>query len=190
VPVHPGAAEELHLLHQVAADAPQAFDVFYHRYAPCLRRFLRRRLPSPDLVDDVCNDVFLVAWQRAERFQPSARLSTWLCGIARHRVQKVWERIPRQSAAVMPAPRDCDTAADPAVLLMHEEAHQGLAHAVAQLPPKLRVVVEAAYYQAASCDAIAASLGCPVGTVQTRLFRARRRLRALLVREGQTPDIR
>jgi RNA polymerase sigma-70 factor, ECF subfamily len=58
------------------------FDTLYHRYAPYLRRFLRRRLPYPDLVEDVCHEVLLVAWQQAGCFQAKARLSTWLCGIA------------------------------------------------------------------------------------------------------------
>ena len=64
-------------------------------------------------------------------------------------------------------------AADPEVLLLHQEQQQLLARTVAQLPPDLRVVVEAAYYQAASYKAIATRLGCPVGTVQARLLRAR-----------------
>jgi RNA polymerase sigma-70 factor (ECF subfamily) len=78
-----------------------------------------------------------------------------------------------------------DTAADPEGLLLHQEKNQGLARAVAQLPPELRVVVEAAYYQGASYEAMATRLGCPVGTVQAWLVRARRRLRAALVRAGQ-----
>jgi len=181
-------AEEQQLLHQVAADAPQAFDTLYHRYAPYLRCFLRRRLPSPDLADDVCHDVLLIAWQQAARFQPNARLSTWLCGIAQHRVQKAWRQVARQSAAPRPAPPAGDVAADPALLLLHQEQHQGLACAVAHLPPDLRVVVEAAYYQAASSEAIATRLGCSVRTVQERLVRARRRLRAALVRAEQVSD--
>jgi RNA polymerase sigma factor (sigma-70 family) len=76
------------------------------------------------------------------------------------------------------------------VLLRHREQHQCLSRAVAQLPPDLRVVVEAAYYQAAPYEAIATRLGCTVGTVQARLLRARRRLRASLVREGQVSDSR
>ena len=98
-PVPTRAAEELQLLRQVAAGEPQAFDTLYQRYTPALRRFLRRRLPHPDLVDEVCHDVLLVAWQQAGRFQANARLSTWLCGIARHRVQKAWQRVARQHAA-------------------------------------------------------------------------------------------
>jgi len=178
-------AEELQLLHQVAAHEPQAFDTLYQRYAPTLRRFLRRRLPSPDLVDEVCHDVLLVAWQQAARFEGKARLSTWLCGIAQHRAQKAWQRVARQQAVIRPVSPAGDAAANPEVLLLHQEQHLGLARAVAQLPPELRVVVEAAYYQAAPYAAIATRLGCTVGTVQTRLGRARRRLRAALVRAGQ-----
>jgi len=185
VPAPASAAEELQLLRQVAAHELQAFDTLYQRYAPTLRRFLRRRLPHPDLVDEVCHDVLLVAWQQAARFQPQARLSTWLCGIARHRAQKAWQRVARQQAMTLPTSAASDPAADPAVLLLHQEQHLGLARAVAQLPPELRVVVEAAYYQAAPYDAIATRLGCTVGTVQTRLVRARRRLRSALVRAGQ-----
>jgi RNA polymerase sigma-70 factor (ECF subfamily) len=169
----------------VAAREPQAFDMLYHRYTPYLRCFLRRRLPHPDLVDEVCHDVLLVAWQQAERFEAKARLATWLCGIARHRAQKAWQRVARQYAVTRPTSPAGDTAADPALLLLHQEQHQSLARAVAQLPPELRVVVEAAYYQAAPYAAIATRLGCSVGTVQARLVRARRRLRATLVRAGQ-----
>jgi RNA polymerase sigma-70 factor (ECF subfamily) len=185
VPAHGSTAEELQLLRQVAAREPQAFDILYHRYAPALRRFLRHRLPHPELVDEVCHDVLLVAWQQAERFQGKARLSTWLCGIAQHRAQKAWQRMARQPAPPLPPSLAGDAAADPEGLLLHQEQQQGLARAVAQLPPDLRVVVEAAYYQAASYEAIACCLGCPVGTVQARLVRARRRLRAALVRTGQ-----
>ena len=185
VPVHVSAAEELQLLRQVAAHEPQAFDTLYQHYAPTLRRFLQRRLPSPDLVDEVCHDVLVVAWQQAARFEGKARLSTWLCGIAKHRAQKAWQRVARQQAMTLPTSAAGDPAADPAALLLHQEQHQGLARAVAQLPPELRVVVEAAYYQGASYAAIATRLGCAVGTVQARLVRARRRLRAALVRAGQ-----
>ena len=185
VPAHVSAAEELQLLRQVAAREPQAFDTLYYRYAPYLRRFLCRRLPYPDLLDDVCHEVLLVAWQQAERFQAKARLSTWLCGIARHRAQKAWQRVARQHAAPLPTSPAGDVAADPEILLLHQEQKQLLARAVAQLPPDLRGVVEAAYYQAASYEAIATRLGCSVGTVQARILRARRRLRASLVRERQ-----
>src|SRR5262245_2677656 len=95
VPMYASTAEELHLLRQVAAGDPQAFDTLYQCYAPALRRFLRRRLPSPDLVDEACHDVLLVAWQQAARFQPKSRLSTWLHGIAKHRAQKAWQRMTR-----------------------------------------------------------------------------------------------
>jgi RNA polymerase sigma-70 factor (ECF subfamily) len=139
-------------------------------------------------VDEICHEVLLVAWQQAERFQGKARLATWLCGIAQHRAQKAWQRVARQHAAPLPKSSVGDTAADPEALLLHHEQHQCLARAVAQLPPDLRVVVEAAYYQAVPYEAIAACLGCTVGTVQTRLVRARRRLRASLIRgEGRYP---
>jgi RNA polymerase sigma-70 factor (ECF subfamily) len=185
VPAPASAAEELQLLRQVASHEPQAFDILYHRYAPALRRFLRRRLPHPDLVDDVCHDVLLVAWQQAARFEPKARLATWLCGIAKHQAQKAWQRVARQHALLLPPSTTGDPMADPAMRLLQQEQHQGLARAVAQLPPDLRVVVEAVYDQATPYDAIATRLGCSVGTVQTRLGRARRRLRSTLVRAGQ-----
>jgi RNA polymerase sigma-70 factor (ECF subfamily) len=187
IPTPGSAAEELQLLRQVAAREPQAFDTLYQRYAPSLRRFLSHRLPHPDLLDEVCHDVLLVAWQQAASFQATARLSTWLCGIAQHRAQKAWQRVARQRAAPCPLSPTGDTAADPAVLLLHQEQQQVLARAVAQLPSDLRVVVEAAYDQAASYEAIASRLGCPVGTVQARLVRARRRLRVALIREGRYP---
>jgi RNA polymerase sigma-70 factor (ECF subfamily) len=185
VPAPVSLAEERQLLRLVAAREPQAFDTLYQRYAPALRRFLRRRLPSPDLVEDVCHDVLLVAWQQAARFEGKARLATWLCGIAQHRAQQAWRRVARQVAASRPTSPVEKAAADTEGLLLHQEQHQGLAHAVVQLPPDLRAVIEAVYYQDASYQAIATRLGCSVETVQTRLVQARRRLRTALVRAGQ-----
>jgi RNA polymerase sigma-70 factor (ECF subfamily) len=184
LPARARNAEDLQLLRQVAAHQSQAFETLYHRYVPHLHRFLRRRLPQPELVDEVCNEVMLVVWQQAERFQPHACLSTWIFGIAKRQAHKAWAQLARQQAVPQNAPEAPAMLPDPEGLLVAQERSRGIAQALTQLPPPQRAVVEAVYYQAASHAAIAARLECAVPTVKTRLAQARRRLRASLAQDG------
>ncbi|HEY4573032.1 MAG TPA: sigma-70 family RNA polymerase sigma factor, partial [Thermoanaerobaculia bacterium] len=68
----------------------------------------------------------------------------------------------------------------PESLLARRELASVLGRAMAQLPPEQRAVVELTYYQGCSYPEIAAIVGCPVNTVKTRMFHARRRLREVL----------
>lgn len=181
--------EDLQLLRQVAAHQPQAFETLYHRYVPHLRRFLRHRLPQPELVDEVCNEVMLAVWQQAGRFQPHACLSTWIFGIARRQACKAWAQRAREQTIPLHAPSTPDMPPDPEGLLMAQEQSMDVARALTRLPQAQRDVVEAVYYQAASHEAVAARLDCAVPTVKTRLAQARRRLRVALAQDGQPPGV-
>jgi hypothetical protein len=70
------------LIRHIAAKDREAFKTLYYRYAPRLGGYLSKLLKSRELV---INDVMLVVWQNAARFDPTARLSTWLFGIAHYK---------------------------------------------------------------------------------------------------------
>lgn len=68
--------EDRILIRHIAAKDREAFKTFYYRYAPRLGGYLSKLLKSRELVEEVINDVMLVVWQNAARFDPTARLST------------------------------------------------------------------------------------------------------------------
>jgi len=175
------------LLRAVAAGDPAAFEQLYHHYAPDLAAFLRRRLGSPALVDEVLHDVMLVAWQRAALFRPTCRVSTWLFGIAWYKALKA-QKPPPQWPPTTPAAQEIGSNQDnPEHLYWQWERSRLVAHALESLPPEQRTVVELTYYHACSAREIAERLEEAESTVRSRLRLARQRLAHCLTRQGLGP---
>ena len=175
------------LLRAVAAGDPVAFEQLYRHYAPQLAAFLRRRLGSPVLVDEVLHDVMLVLWQQAALFRPTCRVSTWLFGIAWYKAHKA-QKSPPQSAPPAPAAHEIGSHRDnPEHLYWQWERSRLVAHALESLPPEQRTVVELTYYHACSAREIAQRLEEAESTVRSRLRLARQRLAHCLARQGLGP---
>lgn len=175
------------LLRAVAAGDTQAFEQLYHHYTPGLAAFLRRRLGSPALVDEVLQEVMLVVWQQAALFRPTCRVSTWLCGIARYKAYKAWKP-PQPSLPSPPAADEMDShQANPEHLCLQEERAHLVAHSLASLSPAQRTVVELTYYHAHSSREIAQRLAEAESTVRGRLRLARLRLAQCLAQQGLVP---
>jgi RNA polymerase sigma-70 factor (ECF subfamily) len=148
--------------------------LLYHRR---LARFLTRVTSRYDLAEEIINDTFWVVWQRAGDFRGASNVSTWIMGIAYRRGLKSLKR-----ASVMQATAN-DVAAEAA---QSEEPWSGaelrewLDVALARLPAEQRLVLELAYHMGHSCEEIALIMSCPVNTVKTRMFHARKKLKLLL----------
>jgi RNA polymerase sigma-70 factor (ECF subfamily) len=174
-------------LRAVAAGDAAAFEQLYHHYAPRLAAFLRRRLGSPALVDDVLHDVMFVVWQRAALFRPMCRVSTWLFGIAWYKAHKA-QHSPLQSPPAPPAATETESHThNPEHLCWQGERSRMVARAVASLPPEQRTVVELTYYDACSSQEIAQRLEEAEATVRSRLRLARQRLAQRLAGQGLGP---
>jgi RNA polymerase sigma-70 factor (ECF subfamily) len=159
-------------------------------------RFERATLPHLDaaynlarwLTRDVhaAEDVVQEAYCRAARFFASFRGGdgrTWLLAVVR-RVSYDWLQKRRTAAAVTPFDDEAhspgDDAFGPEDFLVHEIDLEMLRHAVEELPPDYREVIVLRELEELSYQAIATVTGVPVGTVMSRLSRARRQLRRRL----------
>jgi RNA polymerase sigma-70 factor (ECF subfamily) len=183
------------LIGRVAQKDRQAFETLYYHYAPRLGSYLSRLLKQRDLVEEVINDVMLVVWQNAARFDPSRRLSTWLFGIAHHKALKALARSSKQRFDLPLDPHgppdDSEEPHDyphdphnPEQTMLHQDLSRTLSRALEALSPEHRAVVELAFYEEFSYQEIATITGCPVNTVKTRMFYARKRLAQILVEWG------
>jgi RNA polymerase sigma-70 factor (ECF subfamily) len=171
------------LLERIAGKDRAAFQELYHRYYQRLFGYLFKVTRRPEVVEEAVNDTLLAVWQGAGSFRGGSRPSTWILGIAHRQAlksltrQKRIERDaePRAGEALGPAPVE-----EPESLAVRRELHSVLGRALSRLPVEQRAVVELTYYHDCSYAEIANVLGCPVNTVKTRMFHARRRLRVLL----------
>jgi len=180
---------ELQLLRRVAGGDRQAFQALYVGYHRRLARFLTRLTRRYDLAEEIINDTLWVVWCKAPDFRGDSRVSTWIMGIAYRRALKTLKRLHSFTPPL-------DFTLDGAQVATEEpqrtdELHEWLDHALGQLPPDQRMVLELTYYLGHSCAEIATIMECPVNTVKTRMFHARRKLREVLPNlEGLQPGAR
>jgi len=166
---------EHELLARIANHDEAALKTLYDSYYPRLARFLSRIIGNSSDVVEIINDVFLVVWNGAAGFRGDASVSTWILSIA---YRKGARRLARAKPTVTIDVADIrdpngDHAGGTAV-------DRDLQRALARIPPQQRAVVELTYYFGYSYAEIAEIVGCPENTVKTRMFHARRTLRALM----------
>lgn len=170
------SAGELELLERIRAGDRGAFEQLYKLYHPRLTRFLMNLVHRPALVAEVLNDTMMVVWERPHSFKGASKLSTWVFAIA---YRKVMRGLRRQDEAIEDHDRDkrATPALDPEGEASQLRLHQLLMEAMAQLSPAHRAVIDLTYFHDLAYQEIAEVLDCPVDTVKTRMFYARRHLR-------------
>ncbi len=173
------APAEVHLVQRIAGGDLRAFEALYRGYHPRLGRFVERVTRRPQLVEEIVNDTMLVVWRKAHSYNLRSKVSTWIFAIAWRKTLKALSRLdevvaydPDQDAAPM--------ATGPEGLALRQELRALLSQALAALSAEHRAVIELTYYQGCDCREIAQIMRCPVDTVKTRMFHARRRLKVLL----------
>lgn len=174
--------EELRLLALVRDGDRAAFEALYRIYYPRLTRFLINLVRRPQLVEEVLNDTLMVVWERAASFNGASKLSTWIFAIA---YRKAMKALRRQDEAVEDSEANqrisLDRGPDEACGL--RKTHLLLMKAMNELSPDHRAVVDLTYFHEMGYREIAGILECPVNTVKTRMFHARRHLRQRLAGE-------
>jgi RNA polymerase sigma-70 factor, ECF subfamily len=194
--------QDVELIRAVARRDRSAFERLYYRHSPRLGRYLMRILRQREAVEEALNDVMLVVWQNAARFDPSgSRLSTWLFGIAHNKALKALASFRTRSSEVAMEPvqldadaesdngsAECVDSNDPERALAGRQLGVMLARALERLSPEHRTVIELAFGEDCSYQEIASITGSPVNTVKTRMFYARKHLAEILRRLG-VPDL-
>ena len=176
---------EAELMQRIRARDMGAFEELYRSYHDRLARFLLKRIHRPHLVEEVLNDTLMVVWTRADSFKGDSKLSTWIFAIAYRKSMKalrnhqdpVEDDGVAEQASLDPSPEDDFGRQRNRALLLR---------AMAELSAEHRQVLEFTYFHEIGYQEIADIMSCPVGTVKTRMFHARRQLRRRLA--GGLPD--
>ncbi len=183
------------LLERMASGDRDALAVIFRRHQGTVYRFSRQMLGSREAAEDVTQDVFVALTRNAGRFNPSvASLSTYLYGIARNLVlQRYKHSRARNEINIDTIGREDDAAlaiaTDPADAISRAQMTRQLRLAILRLPLHYREVVVLCELNGLSYEQAAAVVGSPVGTVRSRLSRARQilidRCRLLWNTEGK-----
>lgn len=176
--LHPATTNE-DLLQLMLTGDETALETLYARLHPVIYRFAFRLGGSAALADDVSQETFLQLIQEGARFDPSRGNATaYLLGIARH---VLWNRLDRDQKFVPLAETSDEsdlsptTSIDPTTPLtsvLQHETVENVRLAITGLPAHYRDVVVLCDLQELSYQDVATILGCPIGTVRSRLHRA------------------
>jgi RNA polymerase sigma-70 factor (ECF subfamily) len=170
---------------RLADHDPQAIDEVYRTHHAAVRGFARRLLGDEDVAEDLVHDVFVALPSAIRRFRGDASLRTFLIAIALRRGHKYIRSATRRRAAMaklaeqpLPASRGPDDD------LAREQLATLLYAALDKLPSDQRVAFVLCEIDQLSAGEAGAIAGAPEATMRTRLFHARKKLRALLETEA------
>lgn len=170
------------LLSRARSGDAEAFGMLFERHGRTIYNYCFRRVGSWSVAEDLVSIVFLEAWRRVDRQPPSGKEVPWLLGIATNVVRNRRRAERRHAAALrrVPRPGSEPSFADDSDQRVDDEELMGRALGlVAQLPRREQEVFALCAWSKLSYEDAAIALRIPVGTVRSRLSRARARLREL-----------
>ena len=161
-----------------------AFAGLMARHGPMVLGVCRRALSNPDDVADAFQATFLILVRKADSVLVEDSLGRWLYGVSRRVSVRAKRTAARRSAREV---RAIEFAAAPAADSDRDELREILDEEIGRLPEKFRSAVVLCELEGFGHDEAARQLACAVGTVKSRLSRAREKLRSQLIRRGVAP---
>jgi RNA polymerase sigma-70 factor, ECF subfamily len=169
------------------AGDPDAFGLLFQRHARAIYNYCFRRVGNWAAAEDLVSIVFLEAWRRRSKPLPIGKELPWLYGIATNVVRNRRRSERRYAAALrrVPAPHPSPSFAEDSDGRVDDERLMERALVIlARLPRREQEVFALCAWSELSYEDAAVALGVPVGTVRSRLSRARGRLRELDASRG------
>jgi RNA polymerase sigma-70 factor, ECF subfamily len=181
------------LVERTVAGDQKAFELLVLKYERRIQRLIGRMVRDVDLVEDIAQETFIRAYRALAQFRGEAQFYTWLYRIAVNTAKKSLgdlKRDPTVSESALRGARDDDedetsavenelTAAEtPETLLAAKEIAAAVNSAMEALPEELRQAVTLREIEGLSYEEIAEVMNCPIGTVRSRIFRAREAISA------------
>ncbi|GAA3991995.1 RNA polymerase sigma factor RpoE [Comamonas faecalis] len=180
------------LVQRAVAGDQRAFELLVIKYQRRVERLVARMVRDVDLVPDITQETFLRAWRALHQFRGEAQFYTWLYRIAVNTVKKTLLDLKRNPVITESALRGGDKEDDetsvverelisdetPETVLAAQEIAAAVNAAMQDLPEELRQAVTLREIEGLSYDEIATVMECPIGTVRSRIFRAREAISA------------
>jgi RNA polymerase sigma-70 factor (ECF subfamily) len=199
-PQQPADNSDALLVQRAVAGDSRAFELLVIKYQARIQRLIGRMVRDTDLVEDIAQETFIRAYRALPKFRGDAQFYTWLYRIAVNTAKKFLldlKRTPTVSDRLPSGDDDADETFRPQLEPMNEETPESVLAAkeiavavnagLAALPDDLRQALTLREIEGLSYEEIAELMDCPIGTVRSRIFRAREaisvRLKPMLDRQ-------
>jgi len=177
------------LIVMVQQGQKRAFDEIVHRYKGRLYSFIMRMVKEPSLAEELTQETLIRIYIHADKYREIARFSTWVFTIATNLVRNKMRQRSRRPVTISlnPAPEDdeapvdpADTRADTSDRVQREELGRLIAEATEKIPERYRIPFLLREVEQLSYEEIQQVTGLKLGTVRSRINRARTRFRLLI----------
>lgn len=182
---------DLQLVQRTVAGDQRAYELLVIKYQRRIERLIGRMVRDTDLVQDIAQETFLRAYRALHQFRGDAQFYTWLYRIAVNTAKKSLMDLKRDPLVYEGALRadgdenetsrvghELTTDETPETVLAAQEIAAAVNAAMEALPEDLRQAVTLREIEGLSYEEIAAAMECPIGTVRSRIFRAREAISA------------
>ena len=183
---------DLMLVERTVAGDQKAYELLVLKYQRRIERLIGRMVRDTDLIEDIAQETFIRAYRALSQFRGEAQFYTWLYPIAVNTAKKALvdlKRDPVVSESSLRGGSDDDeetsgveneltSAETPETVLAAKEIAQAVNSAMEALPEELRQAVTLREIEGLSYEEIAEVMNCPIGTVRSRIFRAREAISA------------
>lgn len=175
-------ATDLDLVRRVQRGEKQAYDLLVLKYQHKIAHLVARFVHDPDSVPDVTQEAFIKAYRGLANFRGESAFYTWLYRIAINTAKNYLaanaRRMPEGSVDAQEAEQYegahvLHEHATPEREILKDEIHQVINTTIGKLPEDLKVAITLREYEGMSYEEIANVMDCPIGTVRSRIFRAR-----------------
>jgi RNA polymerase sigma-70 factor (ECF subfamily) len=171
------------IVERVQRGDKRAFELLVGKYQRKIFRLLSRLIRDPAEIEDVAQEAFIKAYRALPNFRGESAFYTWLYRIAINTAKNYLvaqgRRAPTSTEAVVDDAEQFDDAeqlrdvATPDSMLLSKQVGEAVNRAIDRLPEELRTAIVLRELEGLSYEEIAASMDCPIGTVRSRIFRAR-----------------
>ncbi|WP_284465338.1 RNA polymerase sigma factor RpoE [Diaphorobacter nitroreducens] len=186
------ADSDLRLVERTVAGDQRAYELLVIKYQRRIERLVARMVRDTDLVADITQETFLRAYRALHQFRGEAQFYTWLYRIAVNTAKKALVDMKRNPVVTESALRGSSDSEDetsfldrelisdetPETVLAAQEIAAAVNAAMEALPEDLRQAVTLREIEGLSYEEIAVAMECPIGTVRSRIFRAREAISA------------
>ncbi len=187
----PAAGSDTQLVERAVAGDQRAFELLVIKYQRRIERLIGRMVRDVDLVEDIAQETFIRAWRALHQFRGDAQFYTWLYRIAVNTAKKALMDLKRNptvaGGGLQPGEEEDETSRreneltteeTPESQLAAREIAEAVNAAMEALPEDLRQAVTLREIEGLSYEEISEAMGCPIGTVRSRIFRAREAISA------------
>lgn len=180
----PGDADAMLVERAVAGDE-KAFELLVIKYQRRIQRLIGRMVRDVDLVEDIAQETFIRAYRALAQFRGEAQFYTWLYRIAVNTAKKALMDLKRNPTVsenffksgdddeTSPLENDLISSETPDAVLASKEIAEMVNAAMEALPEELRQAITLREIEGLSYEEISEAMSCPIGTVRSRIFRAR-----------------